>query len=108
MKYRDKTQRFTRKESGKLINEVFEYFGNPSYIRETQYKLYFKKYKGLTEEDITILIAEATCDYELINNGMILVNDKLEEVIWKPEKEELTIPELYKSLEENRQKRKRY
>jgi len=39
---------------------------------------------------------------------MILVDDKLEEVIWKPGERELTMPELYKSLEENRQKRRRY
>jgi len=105
---KNKSLRFTREEAEKLINELFEFYGNPPYIREAQYKLYFKEYKGLSEEDITILIAEAAWVYELINTGIMLVNDKLEEVIWKPGEDELTMPELYKSLEEDRGKRRRY
>jgi len=57
MKYKDKPQRretprFIRDKAEKLINGLFEYFGNPSYIRETQYKPYFKEYERLSEEDI--------------------------------------------------------
>ena len=96
-----KKPRFSREEAKQLIDDLFNFYGNPLKIREQLYKQYFKKHKGLTEEEIFTLMTEACWEYGIINMGVIPKNDEVEEIIWKPERlGEIPMKELMEEEEE--------
>jgi len=95
-----KKRRFTEEEVKKYIEEVFNFYGNPVRISENQFKEYFKKYEGLTDEEIYYLRIEACWDHGLINIGVRLVNGKPEIQITRPNTlEEPSLKEIEESEE---------
>ena len=91
---------FSRKEAEKLINDVFNHYGNPPKLSEEQFNKYFIKHKHMNEDDVFILRLEACWDYKLINYGIGSVEGEPVLQIWRPERlGELPIAELEETEE---------
>jgi hypothetical protein len=93
--------RFTKEEAKKLIDEVFNYYGNPLKLTEEQFNKYFIEHKYMDENDAFMLRLEACWDYKLINYGIGSVEGEPVLQIWRPERPgELPIAELEETKEE--------